>query len=227
MYLSFINHSKQYVIYCIDNGPCYSIPPYENVIVNYNKNDEIHLQLKHNCASYLKKRWFGKEYHLIINSDYILRDLHEHMELYISREKICFQTHMYYDRFFIHCATANIVYENHVVTEAEQMRKLYKKNRNLHIVTDLVTDLLVFTPASVFLLGRIIKVVFGWSIMLYYYIVSYIILACIFSGIRWLLCRRDDKKEWIDFTQFLTNTYILLYYASPGRKPCYGEIELE
>ena len=197
------------------------------IITNCNDLGYMKLFVKHGYDSYQKKRWFGPEYQLIINSEYFFSQLRDGAEIVITREKICFKTSTYYDRFFVYCNLAILTHENHFVSNAENLIDIFKKKKKKDIIWELVSDLLIFTPGGLLLVGKILNIIYGWKIKAIYLVILYTIMILLFAGMRWIFWHKTDKKEMKEFTTYFTNEYIINYYATPERKACFGEIERE
>lgn len=219
------NNSKRHIIYSIDKNSFNILQPNTKIPLLCDDEGNLNLFIKHNYSSQLKKRWFGREFHLVINSEYNINSLSENTEIDIYGEETCIYTNIYYDRFFITNFVGNIVSQYHLVSDAEVMLSSFKKRKIVNIISDLATDVVVLTPGGLFLIGKLLKHFYKWEILIIYYIMAYLILILLFAGVRWILWNKTDKRETKEFCDYLSNEYIIEYYSSPNRKPWFGEIE--
>lgn len=223
MHTILINRCKYDILYRIDDGNFYVLAPYGNVKVTCQNSGHMKLSVKHNYESDSEKHWWGRDYHLVIDSEYLFNYLSEGDEIQILREKTCLEPNaVYYDRFFTCCKTAPLVFESHRISGAEKMIKLHKSEMKWYYMLDCLGELKIGELSGIGLLGLLIGIFLDWKSALYYFLGCFVLIIIILmlSRLTWNLF---DKKEPDKFPGYLTNDYIIRYYSNPDRIPHFDE----
>lgn len=215
MKLKFYNDCEYVLLLSMESGDIIKIQPHSMVTIKCEKNDS-HICIKRNILSFKKKN----KYTLVLETQYKVTNIHDNDIFRITREKVCVEGNVYYDKLFLNSETARCIMEINNVLGGQEIKKKFQKSRIRYKLFISPFECLTEFAVLLIILGIILGYKFGWKLVVIYFPIAYLFLI----AVDWILERINQfifhkafnvEDEKTEFYHFFENEFIMRYYSNP------------
>lgn len=221
--IKFLNECEYIVHINLESGETIKVNPHGTAFMKCEKNECL-VRIHRNIASFKRKN----KYVLVLETKYRMTDICDNDVFRITREKICVEGNVYYDRLFLSTETAGCTMEANRVIGEKELKKVYNKCRMKYkflgapFVEPGMTILFV-------ILGIILGYELGWKYVVIYFPAAYFFLIA-FDGaidkiIQFIFKKSfKQKDEKTDFYNYFEDEFIARFYLNLEHTPFMDEL---